>query len=124
MRLVIPRNLGQMILEKRRSEGLTQTELAVLWHVRPATVGAWESGKTPQPRFFKMVAAYLGITDKQVETLARGEIVDPHGAAAETLTRDDAVLEIRLNVSRRLAAKPPPDADEKRLLQQLLDGLS
>jgi transcriptional regulator with XRE-family HTH domain len=91
--------------------------------VRPQTIGAWESGKSPpQVRFYEPLARFLGLrTADDVRRLLSH--VGPADGADEALpatAEGSPDLEIRLNLSRRIAAGEPLTAATIELFNRLL----
>jgi transcriptional regulator with XRE-family HTH domain len=118
-----------MIRAERAARKLSQAALAARFGVRPQTIGAWEKGAAPpQPRFFDRLAEFLNLSSADdVRKLAHGEALDTDAPAsygmAPTASEDVArELEIRLNVSRRIA-EGPLSAEEVALIRDLLSPL-
>ena len=80
-------DIGQKILEIRKSEGLSQTEFAEKFHVTRQTVSNWEHGKNYP----------------DMETLMR--ISDEYGITFDELIKKDKELIRSIDRSRRVARK-------------------
>ncbi len=80
-------DIGQKILEIRKSEGLSQTEFAEKFHVTRQTVSNWENGKNYP----------------DMETLMR--ISDEYGITFDELIKKDKELIRSIDRSRRVARK-------------------
>lgn len=80
-------DIGQKILEIRKSEGLSQTEFAEKFHVTRQTVSNWENGKNYP----------------DMETLLR--ISNEYGITFDELVKSDKELIRSIDRSRRVATK-------------------
>lgn len=61
LRIVPPESFASRLRRQRRTDDLTQAELAERFGVRQQTIGAWERGERPQSRFLGELAGYLGL---------------------------------------------------------------
>jgi len=132
LHLVSDNDLAAMIRAERAARSMSQADLARKFGVRSQTIGAWEKGETPpQVRFFDPIAQFLGLRDadqvRQLLQAAHNDEAGPHrpDLADELATGGRASatgpeLEIRLNISRRIASGEPLSADEVQLFKQLL----
>jgi hypothetical protein len=85
-------------------------------------LGAWESGDRPQARFHEAIARFIGLRGPEDVVDLQRALEDDAGADAnDKADRVDPLLEIKLNISRRIAAGPPLTDDEVSLLRSLLE---
>lgn len=126
LRVVPFTSFPKLLRTQRAARGISQTELASLLGVRPQTIGAWEAGKSPpQARFHAPLARFLGLRSAaDVRKLAAagtaGYPADDPREIRTAAVEDSPDLEIRLNLSRRIAAGEPLTAETIELFNRLL----
>jgi transcriptional regulator with XRE-family HTH domain len=127
LRVIPSASFPNLLRTERASRKLSQAAVAEFLKVRPQTIGAWEAGKSPpQPRFHEPLARFLGLgSAADVRSLLSRSSLSDHPAdgvqASATATPSSPGLEIRLNLSRRIAAGVPLTAETIELFNRLLD---
>jgi transcriptional regulator with XRE-family HTH domain len=115
----------EFVRTQRAARKISQAELADLLGVRPQTIGAWEAGKKPQVRFHEPLARFLGLPSA-ADVRALMSHADPadhpidQAREGSDTTERSPDLEIRLNLSRRIAAGVPLTAETIELFNRLL----
>jgi transcriptional regulator with XRE-family HTH domain len=103
LRVVPSDTLGALIRARRLTEDLTQAQLATHFGVRQQTVGAWERGERPQPRFWRQLAEYLELSggEEALEALLDSEApVRPDAEGGEIDGSSDGALSILIHAYR------------------------
>jgi transcriptional regulator with XRE-family HTH domain len=128
LRVVPADTLGALIRARRLRDDLTQAELAERFRVRQQTIGAWERGERPQPRFWPPIAEYLDLSggDEAVEGLldseSRAGVTSDHGED-DPATASDA-LTVLLNAYRDRQRFGKMSDEEVRLFRDIFERVN
>ncbi len=101
-----PEPFGPLLKRHRRADGLTQAELGDRIGAAQQTIGAWERGERPQPRYFPKLAEYLSLDERELASLI-GEAGDDSADSNDETMRQLAQSFIE---SQRTGPLPPPQA--------------
>lgn len=129
LRVIPSVSLPELLRTERASRKLTQSEAAEFFGVRPQTIGAWEAGRTPpQSRFYPKLAEYLHLASGEEVSKLLSPPTAATGQQPANVVREEPTvvglspeLEIRLNISRHLAAGERLTAEMIDLFRRLLD---
>lgn len=105
---VVPESFGSLLRRKRRTDGLTQTQLANQFGVQQQTIAAWEQDNRPKTSYIGKLARYLGMVEKELVLL-----IDTQSALSLAQPEASEEASESADLMMRQLAKSYMEADQK-----------